>query len=260
MAWKTVILDIEENIAIITINRPEALNAINDEVLKELDQVLDEVAADDRIFSVILKGAGNKAFVAGADISLMQKLTPLEARGFALRGQSILRKLEYLPKPVIAAINGFALGGGCELAMACDIRVATEKSVFGQPEAALGVIPGFAGTQRLPRLIGKGRAKELLYMTKSINAAEAYRIGLVNQVVTEDQLLEFCENMAAQINKQGQIAVRLIKAAVDEGLEMDVDKAMAHEADLFALPFATADQKEGMTAFLEKRPAKFTGK
>lgn len=218
------------------------------------------ITADDEIFVIILKGAGDKAFVAGADITFVQNLTPLEARAFALLGQATLRKLEYMPKPVIAAINGFALGGGCELAMACDIRIATEKSKFGQPETSLGVIPGFAGTQRLPRLVGKGRAKELLYTADMISAAEAFRIGLVNHVVAEDQLLDVCKSMAGRIASKGQIAVRFCKAAVDEGLEMDVDKAMAHEADLFGLCFATADQREGMTAFIEKRAAKFIGK
>ncbi|NPV27958.1 MAG: short-chain-enoyl-CoA hydratase [Firmicutes bacterium] len=260
MAWDTILLEKEGNIGILTINRPKALNALNQQVLEELSQAIDVITADEEIFVVILKGAGDKAFVAGADITFMQNMTALEGRAFGLLGQATFRKLEYMPKPVIAAINGFALGGGCELAMACDIRVATEKSKFGQPEVGLGVIPGFAGTQRLPRLVGKGRAKELLFTADMISAADAYRIGLVNHVVPEDQLMEFCKTLANKIASKGQIAVRLCKAAVDEGLEMDVDKAMTHEADLFGLCFATADQREGMTAFIEKRKPKFIGK
>ncbi|ABO48949.1 short chain enoyl-CoA hydratase [Desulforamulus reducens MI-1] len=260
MEWNTLFLEKEGNIALLTINRPKALNALNPEVLTELGQAVDVITADDEIFVVILKGAGEKAFVAGADITAMKDMTALESRAFGILGQEVFKKLEYMPKPVIAAINGFALGGGCELAMACDIRVATEKSKFGQPEVGLGVTPGFAGTQRLPRLVGKGRAKELLYTADMISAADAHRIGLVNHVVAEDQLLEFCKSMAKRIATKGQIAVRLCKAAVDQGLEMDVDKSMAFEADIFALCFATSDQKEGMTAFVEKRKPNFIGK
>lgn len=260
MEFNTLLLEKEGNIALLTINRPKALNALNPEVLKELGQAVDVITADDEIFVVILKGSGEKAFVAGADITAMQKMNALEAREFAILGQEVFKKLEYMNKPVIAAINGFALGGGCELAMACDIRVASEKSKFGQPEAGLGVTPGFAGTQRLPRLVGKGRAKELIYTCDIIGAADAHRIGLVNHVVPEDQLLDFCKAMAGRIASKGQIAVRLCKAAIDQGLEMDVDKGMAYEAEIFGLCFATEDQKEGMTAFVEKRKASFTGK
>lgn len=260
MEFNTLLLEKEGNIALLTINRPKALNALNPEVLKELAQAVDVISADDEIFVVILKGAGEKAFVAGADITAMQNMNAIEARTFAMLGQDAFKKLEYMNKPVIAAINGFALGGGCELAMACDIRVASEKSKFGQPEAGLGVTPGFAGTQRLPRLVGKGRAKELIYTCDIIGAADAHRIGLVNHVVPEDQLLDFCKAMAGRIASKGQVAVRLCKAAIDQGLEMDVDKGMAYEAEIFGLCFATADQKEGMTAFVEKRKASFTGK
>lgn len=260
MAGNTLIFEKEGNTAIVTINRPRYLNALNKEVLDELSQVIDEVSSDEEIHVVILTGAGGKAFVAGADIAYMQNMTALEGRAFGRLGQSILRKLEYMPRPVIAAINGYALGGGCELAMACDIRVASDKSQFGQPEVSLGVIAGFAGTQRLPRLIGKSWAKELLFTGDMINAQEAYRIGLVNRVVPEEKLMEVCRELANKIISKGQVAVRLCKAAVDEGLEMDVDKAMTHEADLFGLCFATQDQREGMTAFLEKRKPKFIGK
>ncbi|MEG6522071.1 short-chain-enoyl-CoA hydratase [Desulfotomaculum sp. 1211_IL3151] len=260
MEFNTLLLEKEGNIALLTINRPKALNALNPEVLKEIGQAVDVITADDEIFVVILKGAGEKAFVAGADITAMQNMNALEARAFAILGQDVFKKLEYMNKPVIAAINGFTLGGGCELAMACDIRVATEKSKFGQPEAGLGVTPGFAGTQRLPRLVGKGRAKELIYTCDIIGAADAHRMGLVNHVVAEDQLLDFCKAMAGRIASKGQVAVRLCKAAIDQGLEMDADKGMAYEAEVFGLCFATADQKEGMTAFVEKRKASFTGK
>ncbi|GAB6181297.1 short-chain-enoyl-CoA hydratase [Desulfotomaculum defluvii] len=260
MEFNTLLLEKEGNIALLTINRPKALNALNPEVLKELGQAVDVISADDEIFVVILKGAGEKAFVAGADITAMQNMSALEARAFGYLGQEVFKKLEYMEKPVIAAINGFALGGGCEIAMACDIRVASEKSKFGQPEVGLGVTPGFAGTQRLPRLVGKGWAKELLYTADIIGAADAHRIGLVNHVVPEDQLLDFCKAMANRIASKGQVAVRLSKAAVNQGLEMDVDKGMAYEAEIFGLCFATADQKEGMTAFVEKRKPSFTGK
>ncbi|ABO50306.1 Enoyl-CoA hydratase/isomerase [Desulforamulus reducens MI-1] len=260
MEWNTILLEKEGNIALLTINRPKALNALNPEVLTELGQAVDAISADDEIFVVILKGAGEKAFVAGADITAMKDMTALEGRNFGQLGQEVFKKLEYMPKPIIAAINGFALGGGCELAMACDIRVASEKSKFGQPEVGLGITPGFAGTQRLPRLVGKGRAKELIYTADIIGAADAHRIGLVNHVVPEDQLLEFCKNMAKRIASKGQIAVRLCKSAIDQGLEMDVDKGIAYEAEVFGLCFATTDQTEGMTAFVEKRKPNFTGK
>ncbi|GAB6180995.1 short-chain-enoyl-CoA hydratase [Desulfotomaculum defluvii] len=260
MEFNTLLLEKEGNIALLTINRPKALNALNPDVLKDLGQAIDVISADDEIFVVILKGAGDKAFVAGADITAMQKMSALEARNFGILGQEVFKKLEYMEKPVIAAINGFALGGGCELAMSCDIRVASEKSKFGQPEVGLGITPGFAGTQRLPRLVGKGRAKELIFTADVIGAADAHRIGLVNHVVPEDQLLEFCKKMAGKIASKGQVAVRLSKAAVNQGLEMDVDKGMAYEAEVFGLCFATADQKEGMTAFVEKRKASFVGK
>jgi len=260
MGWNNILLEKDGAVGVITINRPKALNALNQETLEELDQVLDMVEKDAEIQVVILTGAGGKAFVAGADITAMQNMTPLEAREFSLLGQKVFSKLETLSKPVIAAINGFTLGGGCELAMSCDIRLATEKSRFGQPEVNLGVIPGFAGTQRLPRLVGKGKAKEMIFSADPITAEEAHRIGLVNKIVPEDRLMEEAKDLARKIASKGQVAVRLAKIAINEGLEMDLDKAMAHEAHLFALCFATEDQKEGMRAFVEKRPAKFTGR
>jgi len=260
MNWENILLEKEDAIAVVTINRPKALNALNAATLSELDQVFTGLAADGTVSVVILTGAGEKAFVAGADIAFMQNLTALEAREFALLGQAVLNKIENLPQPVIAAVNGFALGGGCELAMACDIRLASETSRFGQPEVGLGVPPGFAGTQRLPRLVGKGRAKELLYSAEMIDAQEAYRIGLVNRVCPAADLLGTARTLARKIASRGQVAVRLTKSAVNQGLEMDVARAIAYEAEVFGLAFSTGDQREGMTAFLEKRPPDFKGK
>jgi len=257
---ENVILEKDGPIAIVTINRPKALNALNAATLAELEQVFAALAADGEISVVILTGAGEKAFVAGADIAFMQNLTALAAREFALLGQAVFNKIENLPQPVIAAVNGFALGGGCELAMACDLRLASDTARFGQPEVGLGVPPGFAGTQRLPRLVGKGRAKELLYSGEMIDAAEAYRIGLVNRVCPAADLLETGKALARKIASKGPVAVRLTKSAVNQGLEMDAERAMAYEAEVFGLAFATADQKEGMAAFLEKRKAEFRGK
>jgi len=209
---------------------------------------------------VILTGSGEKAFVAGADITEMQHKSAIEGRNFGKLGQAVFNKIENLPQPVIAAVNGFALGGGCELAMSCDIRIASEKAKFGQPEVLLGVVAAFAGTQRLPRLVGKGRAKKLLFTGDQIDAAEACRIGLVNKVVPAGELLTAAKALAAKIISRGPVAVQLCKAAVNEGLDMDLESGQAYEAEVFGLCFATADQKEGMNAFVEKRPAKFTGK
>lgn len=260
MAYENLLFEKQDDVAIVTVNRPKALNALNAPTLRELEQVFTELAEDESVSVVILTGAGEKAFVAGADISFMQELTAIEARKFALLGQAAFNKIENLPQPVIAAINGFALGGGCELAMACDIRLASENAKFGQPEVNLGVPPGFAGTQRLPRLVGKGRAKELLYTADMIDAQEAYRIGLVNKVFPAAELLDAAQKMARKIASKGQIAVRLTKSAVNQGLEMDAERGMAYEAEVFGLVFSTEDQKEGIKAFLEKRKADFKGK
>jgi enoyl-CoA hydratase len=259
MQFNNLLFVAEGAVATVTVNRPKALNALNQETLEEMLRCFQALAEDSSIRSVIITGSGEKAFVAGADIAFMTHLDPLAAKNFALLGQKVMNSIENLPQPVIAAVNGFALGGGCELALACDIRLASENAKFGQPEVNLGVLPGFAGTQRLPRLIGKGLASELLFTGDIIDAAEAYRIGLVNRIVPQPQLLALCREMAEKIVSRGPVAVRLCKEAVNSGLEMDMARACQYEADQFALCFTSDQQKEGMTAFLEKRSAKFIG-
>lgn len=251
----TVQLVKEEGLAIITINWPEALNALNREVLTELDHALEDTKDDPEVGVVIITGAG-KAFVAGADIALMKSFSTDEAYSFAQYGQKIFAKIEKFPKIVIAAINGFALGGGCELAMACDIRLASVKAKLGQPEVNLGVIPGFGGTQRLPRLIGKGKALELLVTADTISAEEAERFGLVN-AVTDGDVVQAAKEMAKKILSKGPFAVRYAKAAVCHGLQADIETGNAYEASVFGLCFGNPEQKEGMTAFLEKRQPNF---
>jgi enoyl-CoA hydratase len=260
MEFNNLLVEKSDGIATVTVNRPKALNALNEETLGELLASFEGLEADPSIRAVILTGAGEKAFVAGADIAAMKDLDAVAARDFALLGHKVMHAIEHLSKPVIAAVNGFALGGGCELALACDIRLAGDNARFGQPEVNLGVIPGFGGTQRLPRLIGKGRAKELLFTGDMIDAGEALRLGLVNRVVPPGELLGAARDLATKITGKGAFAVALCKEAVNNGLEMDIDKACRFEADHFALCFATADQKEGMGAFLEKRPANFSGR
>ena len=258
--YENILFEKENGIGTVTINRPKVLNALNAGTILELDRLFDEIARDDSIHAVIVTGSGEKAFVAGADIAQMAPMSAIEGRNWGKLAQAVFNKLENLPQPVIAAVNGFALGGGCELAMACDIRIASEKAKFGQPEVTLGIIPGFAGTQRLPRLVGKGRAKELLFSGGMIDAAEAHRIGLANKVVAPEELIAAARDMAGIIMSRGPVAVRLCKAAVNEGLDMDLESGMAYEAEVFGLCFATADQKEGMSAFLGKRKANFVGK
>lgn len=260
MSWNNILVEKDGHTAVLTVNRPQVLNALNAETLLEIDKAVDELAEEPAVRVIIITGAGEKAFVAGADIAFMSKLTPLEARDFARLGQRVLSKIENLPKPVIAAVNGYALGGGCELAMACDIRVASEKAKFGQPEVNLGLIAGFGGTQRLTRLVNPGMAKEILFTGDMIDAETAKRIGLVNHVVPSEELMSFCKSLASRIASRGPVAVRLTKEAVNEGLEMDLEKALAHEADLFGLVFATADREEGISAFLAKRQPQFQGK
>jgi enoyl-CoA hydratase len=260
MEFHNLLVEISENIATVTVNRPKALNALNEETLKELLCCFQGLETDAEVKVVILTGAGEKAFVAGADIAFMKEMGAVAARDFALLGQKVMNGIEQLTKPVIAAVNGFALGGGCELALACDIRLASDNARFGQPEVNLGVIPGFAGTQRLPRLIGKGRAKEILFTGDMVAAEEAFRLGLVNRVTAAEELLPAARKLAQKIAGKGAVAIALCKDAVNNGLEMESDKACRYEADQFALCFATADQKEGMAAFLEKRPANFQGR
>lgn len=260
MEFNNVIFEKCGKIAIVKINRPKALNALNSETLKELDIVITELEHDKDIFAVILTGEGEKAFVAGADITEMKELSAIEGRDFGILGNKVFRRLENLEKPVIAAVNGFALGGGCELAMSCDIRIASTKAKFGQPEVGLGITPGFGGTQRLARLVGLGAAKELIYTAKIIKADEAYRIGLVNRVVEPEKLLDEAKELANNITAQAPIAVKLCKAAINRGTQCDIDTALAYESEAFGECFSTEDQKEGMTAFVERREKSFNNR
>ena len=241
-----VLLEKKGPYAVATIHRPEALNALNSQVLADLAELLDTVEADEEIRVLVITGAGEKAFVAGADIGEMSTL-------FGKKGNDVFRRLETLPIPTIAAVNGFALGGGCELSMSCDIRICADTAVFGQPEAGLGITPGFGGTQRLARLVGPGMAKQLIYTAKNIKADEALRIGLVNAVYPAQELLPAAEKLAGTIAKNAPIAVRACKKAINDGLQVDMDRAVTIEEKLFGSCFETADQKEGMGAFLEKR-------
>ena len=260
MTYQTLLFEVREGVAFVTINRPDKLNALNDQVMADLAQAAERIATDPEIRGAILTGAGPKAFVAGADISDLSKQGPFDGKARAQRGQGVLRRLETCGKPVIAAVNGFALGGGCELAMACHLRIASENAKFGQPEVKLGIAPGYGGTQRLPRLVGKGVALQLILTAEMIDAQEAYRIGLVNKVVPGDQLLAESEKMLRGILTMGPLAVRLSLEAVDQGLEMTLDEGLLLEANHFGLLAATEDTKEGLTAFLEKRQAKFKGR
>ena len=248
-----ILLEKKSLYAVATINRPKALNALNSEVLSDLDELVQTVSADADIRALVITGSGEKAFVAGADIGEMSTLTPAEGEAFGKHGNDVFRRLETLPIPTIAAINGFALGGGCELSMSCDIRICADTAVFGQPETGLGITPGFGGTQRLARLVGPGMAKQLIYTAKNIKADEALRIGLVNAVYPAAELMPAAEKMASTIAKNAPIAVRACKKAINEGLEAKMDDAIVIEEKLFGSCFKTADQIEGMTAFLEKR-------
>jgi enoyl-CoA hydratase len=257
MAFETLLLEKEGHIAVVTINRPKVLNALNDVVLSELAVIMEQLEADGEIRVIILTGAGDKAFVAGADIAYMSKLSPMEAKNFSRKGQLVFSKIENVGKPVIAAVNGFALGGGNELSMSCDIRIASENAKFGQPEVNLGIMAGFGGTQRLAKLVNPGLAKEILFTADMYDAETAHKIGLVNHVVAPEELMNFCRGMAQRIAARGPVAVRLSKEAINDGLEMDLEKAIVHEADLFGLVFTTEDKDEGMSAFLNKRKPDF---
>lgn len=256
MSFKNLILEKNDGIATITMNRPDALNALNSETFHELNDVFDDLDKDDSIGVVIVTGAG-KAFVAGADIVEMRDMDGQRSRAFSILGQQVFRRMETMEKIFIGAINGFALGGGCEFAMACDLRVASEKAKFGQPEVNLGVTPGFAGTQRLPRLVGLVRAKELLLTGDMIKADTALAWGLVNKVVDPDSLMDEAKALAQKILLKGPISVKMVKDCVNRGMQTDIDTAGAIEADAFGLCFASGQTKEGMNAFLEKREAKF---
>lgn len=247
-----IVYEQKEAVGIITINREKALNALNSTVLEELDKTLDAVKLDE-VRCLILTGAGQKSFVAGADIGEMSSLTKAEGEAFGKKGNDVFRKLETFPIPVIAAINGFALGGGCEIAMSCDIRICSDNAVFGQPEVGLGITPGFGGTQRLARLVGAGMAKQMIYTGRNIKADEALRIGLVNAIHTQEELMPAAEKMAAGIAKNAPIAVRNCKKAINDGLDAAMDDAIVIEEKLFGDCFESYDQKEGMAAFLEKR-------
>lgn len=260
MAYENLLLETEGALAILYVNRPKALNALNKDTLLEMKDAITSIKDDPEIDVLIVTGAGDKSFVAGADIAFMQSLTAVEAREFGALGQEVFRMIEAMEKPSIAAVNGFALGGGCELAMCCDFRIASSKAKFGQPEVGLGITPGFGGTQRLPRLVGSGMARQMLYTADVINASEALRIGLVNNVVAPEELMDVVKGIAGRIISKGKLAVRFSKVAANEGLQTDIDRAMTIEADLFGLCFSTEDQKEGMGAFIEKRSPNFTGK
>ena len=259
MTYKTLKYEVNGHIAKITINRPEALNALNSEVLDELNLLLDEARANKDLRVAILTGEG-RSFVAGADIKEMSTLTAIEGKEFGNKGLSVFRKLETLPIPVIAQINGFALGGGCEIAMSCDFRIASDKALFGQPEVGLGITPGFAGTQRLQRLVGQGYAKYLIYTANNIKADKAYEIGLVQEVVEADKLEETVQKLAEKIAANAPIAVRASKEAINVGGQVDIDSALKVEENLFGLTFSTEDQKTGMNAFINKEKAEFENK
>lgn len=254
--YKNILYRVEENIAFITLNRPKALNALNIETLNELDSAVRRAGMDDEVKAVIITGEG-RAFVAGADIAQMRGLTVQEGRDMTMLGQNVFDRIENLDKPVIAAVNGFALGGGCELAMACDIRVASDKAKFGQPEVNLGIIPGFGGTQRLPRLVGKGTAKYLIFTGDMISAEEALRIGLVDKVVPGEELMDTAVSIAKTIMSKAPISIKMAKHAINNGMNVDLKSGIAYEAEAYTTSFGTEDRIEGMSAFTEKRPAVF---
>src|SRR2546425_9484970 len=260
MPYETLLFALRDAIAFVTINRPDKLNALNDQVVDELADAAERVATDDAIKGAILSGAGQKAFVAGADIGDLAKQGPFDGKARALRGQAMLRRFETCGKPVIAAVNGYALGGGCELAMACHLRIASDAAKFGQPEVKLGIAPGYGGTQRLPRLVGKGNALYPILTGEMNGAGEAHRIGLVNKVVPGEQLLAEAEKMLRGILAMGPLAVRLALEAVERGLGMTLEDGLLLEANHFGLLASTRDMKEGLTAFLEKRAPRFEGR
>lgn len=260
MDYKNLLLEVNEKIAVVTVNRPDKLNALNHETLTEIKSVFEKIKSDENIFVVIVTGSGEKAFVAGADISEINKLNMIEGKKFAEFGQSVFSLIEKFEKPVIAAINGFALGGGCELALSCHIRLASENAKFGQPEVNLGIIPGYGGTQRLTRLINSGRSAELILTADMIDVNEAYRIGLVNKIYPQNELMSKAIEIAKKITSKGQQALRFALKAIKEVDEVDLQEGLNFEASLFGLCCGTEDFKEGTQAFLEKRKPNFTNK
>jgi len=261
MSYETILLEqAEPGLWLLTVNRPKALNALSPQVLYEISVAVAEVTADERARALLVTGAGDKAFVAGADIAAMSSMTPIEGREFALKGHATLRALELAPFPVIALVNGYALGGGCELALACDWIVASEKAVFGQPEVNLGICPGFGGTQRLSRLVGKSMALELVCTGRQVKADEALRIGLANHVVAPEALMEQGLKLARMVAAKGPVAVKMSKHLIQRGQDLDLANANAMEADVFGLLCATEDKREGMDAFLAKRTPSFGGR
>jgi enoyl-CoA hydratase len=260
MAYENIRTENRDGILVVTIDRPKVLNALNAQTVEEIHSAFEEARADDSVRAVILTGGGEKAFVAGADINELATKSPITGKETSERGQFILSRIENFPKPVIAAINGFALGGGCEIALACHIRIASEKAQIGLPEVTLGIIPGYGGTQRMARLLGKAKAIEMICTGERVPAAEAERIGLVNKVVPAEELMNAAEEMARKIMSRSPVAVRAAIEAINYGLDMPFDEGQFLEATLFGLLCASEDMKEGMAAFLEKRAAKFPGK
>ena len=260
MPYTNLLYEVQDNVALVTVNRPEKLNPLNSDTINALEACFNDLAADAAVKAVILTGAGEKAFVAGADITQITGLSAMEGRDWGLRGQQVFSQIENLPKPVLAAINGYALGGGLELAMACHIRIASENAKLGQPEVKLGIVPGYGGTQRLPRLVGKGRALEMILSGEPITAQEAHRIGLVNRVVPREELLPAARLLVGKIMENGPLAVALCLQAVQRGMEMPLEAALALEASQFGMSCATEDIREGTRAFLEKRKAQFQGR
>ena len=258
--YKFFLIDIEDHVALVTINNPKALNALSSPVVLEMIDVMQEISAMKDVRCVILTGAGEKSFVAGADIKEMYEMDPAQGKAYGILGSKAFQIIENMPQPVIAAVNGFALGGGCELSMACDFRIASEKAKFGQPEVGLGLIPGFCGTQRLARLVGKGMAKYLILTADMIDAAEAHRIGLVEKVVAPEELLPECERIAKMIASKAPIAVAVSKDCINNGFNADMKTASQYEINSFGITFASEDFVEGTSAFIEKRKAEFKNK